>query len=38
VGANFVIRGTDRSLLDVCRADLVARLEAAGRPVSPVEI
>ncbi|MEA3028745.1 MAG: hypothetical protein QOG13_70 [Sphingomonadales bacterium] len=33
VGANFVIRSTDRALLDGCRADLVARLEAAGREV-----
>jgi molybdenum cofactor synthesis domain-containing protein len=31
VGANFVLRSTDRALLDACRADLVARLEAAGR-------
>ena len=35
VGANFVIRSTDQALLDACRADLVARLEAAGRDVVP---
>src|SRR5687768_5033098 len=28
-GANFVIRSTDEALLEACRADLVARLEAA---------
>jgi molybdenum cofactor synthesis domain-containing protein len=33
VGANFVIRSTDRALLDACRAGLVARLEAEGREV-----
>jgi molybdopterin-biosynthesis enzyme MoeA-like protein len=33
VGANFVIRSTDRALLDACRADLVARLEAERREV-----
>jgi hypothetical protein len=33
VGANFVVRSTDRALLDACRADLVARLQAAGREV-----
>ena len=33
VGANFVVRSTDRALLDACRADLVARLQAAGRDV-----
>jgi molybdenum cofactor synthesis domain-containing protein len=33
VGANFVVRSTDRALLDACRADLVARLNAAGREV-----
>ena len=32
-GANFVIRSTDAALLEACRADLVARLEAAGRTV-----
>src|SRR5437764_6783178 len=31
VGANFVIRSTDRALIESCRADLVRRLEAAGR-------
>jgi molybdenum cofactor synthesis domain-containing protein len=31
VGANFVVRSTDHGLLDACRADLVARLAAAGR-------
>jgi molybdopterin-biosynthesis enzyme MoeA-like protein len=35
VGANFVIRSTEQGLLDACRADLVARLEAAGREVVP---
>src|SRR6185295_18416354 len=35
LGANFVIRGTEQGLLDACRADLVARLEAAGREVVP---
>ena len=35
VGANFVIRSTERVRLDDCRADLVARLEAAGREVVP---
>jgi molybdenum cofactor synthesis domain-containing protein len=33
VGANFVLRSTDPERLDACRADLAARLEAAGRPV-----
>jgi molybdenum cofactor synthesis domain-containing protein len=33
VGANFVVRSTEQALLDACRADLVARLEAAGRAV-----
>jgi len=33
VGANFVIRSTAPALLDACRADLVARLEAVGRAV-----
>ena len=33
VGANFVVRSTEQALLDGCRADLVARLEAAGREV-----
>lgn len=31
VGANFVVRATDRALLDACVAALVAGLEAAGR-------
>lgn len=35
VGANFVIRGVDEAALDACRADLAARLEAAGRTVFP---
>jgi len=33
VGANFVIRSTDADALAACRADLVGRLEADGRPV-----
>jgi molybdenum cofactor synthesis domain-containing protein len=33
VGANFVIRSTDRERLDACVADLVERLEADGRPI-----
>ena len=33
VGANFVIRSTEPELLEACRADLSARLEAAGREV-----
>jgi molybdenum cofactor synthesis domain-containing protein len=32
-GANFVIRGTDAALVEACRADLVRRLDAAGREV-----
>ena len=35
VGANFVVRSADAALLDACRADLAARLEAAGREVVP---
>jgi molybdopterin-biosynthesis enzyme MoeA-like protein len=35
VGANFVMRSTEQIRLDDCRADLVARLEAAGREVVP---
>jgi len=35
VGANYVIRSTEPALLDACRVDLVARLEAAGREVVP---
>ncbi len=34
-GANFVIRATDEQALEACRADLVRRLEAAGREVAP---
>jgi len=34
VGANFVIRSTEGAPLDACRADLVARLRAAGRDVT----
>jgi molybdenum cofactor synthesis domain-containing protein len=33
VGANFVIRSTEAGSLEACRADLVARLAAAGREV-----
>jgi molybdenum cofactor synthesis domain-containing protein len=32
-GANFVIRSTDEDRLEACRADLLARLQAAGRDV-----
>ena len=32
-GANFVVRATDAAVVDVCIADLIARLEAAGRTV-----
>jgi molybdenum cofactor synthesis domain-containing protein len=32
-GANFVVRGTDEAAIEACKADLVARLEAAGRAV-----
>ena len=35
VGANFVIRSTQPALLEACRTDLAARLEAAGRTVVP---
>src|SRR3954470_8772046 len=35
IGANFVVRSTDPTLLDACRADLAARLAAAGREVVP---
>ena len=35
VGANYVVRSTEPALLDACRADLEARLEAAGREVVP---
>jgi molybdenum cofactor synthesis domain-containing protein len=33
VGANFVIRGVEAASIEVCRADLAARLKAAGRKV-----
>jgi molybdenum cofactor synthesis domain-containing protein len=33
VGANFVIRGVEAASIQACRADLAARLEAAGRKV-----
>ena len=33
VGANFVVRATDGERLEACRAELVRRLEAAGREV-----
>jgi molybdenum cofactor synthesis domain-containing protein len=33
VGANFVIRATDEALLEACRSDLAARLQADGREV-----
>ena len=32
-GANFVVRATDAAVVDACIADLIARLEAAGRTV-----
>jgi molybdenum cofactor synthesis domain-containing protein len=35
VGANFVIRGTEAAAVEACRADLAARLEAAGRTIVP---
>jgi molybdenum cofactor synthesis domain-containing protein len=35
VGANFVLRSTDPARLEACRAELVRRLEAAGREVVP---
>lgn len=38
VGANFVIRSTDESLLEACAADLLGRLQAAGLPVEGREI
>ena len=34
VGADFVVRSTDDSVLETCVDDLVARLEAAGRQVA----
>jgi molybdenum cofactor synthesis domain-containing protein len=37
-GANFVIRSLDQGALDACAADLVRRLEADGKPISPEEI
>ncbi len=33
VGANFVVRSTDQTVLDACVDDLVARLEADGREI-----
>ena len=35
VGANFVIRSTEADRLEACRADLLARLAAAGREAGP---
>ncbi|MFD1610727.1 competence/damage-inducible protein A [Sphingomonas tabacisoli] len=35
VGANFVIRSTERAVLESCRDDLAARLIAAGRTPVP---
>jgi molybdenum cofactor synthesis domain-containing protein len=35
VGANFVVRATDEALLETCAAELVLRLEQAGREVAP---
>jgi molybdenum cofactor synthesis domain-containing protein len=35
VGANFVIRSTEAGQVEACRADLAARLEAAGRAIVP---
>jgi len=35
VGANFVIRSTEAASVEACRADLEARLEAAGRTIVP---
>jgi len=37
-GANFVIRSLDQGALEACAADLVRRLEADGKPISPEEI
>lgn len=34
VGANFVVRATDQSVVDMCIADLTARLRATGREVA----
>lgn len=34
VGANFVVRATDQSVVDTCVADLVARIESEGRIVT----
>lgn len=34
VGANFVVRATDRAVVDACVDDLVARLETEGRVVT----
>lgn len=38
VGANFVIRSTDEGALEACAADLIGRLEAAGREIAASEI
>ncbi len=38
VGANFVVRSTDRALLDRCVENLASMLEAAGQTVSRSEI
>jgi len=35
VGANFVIRATEAAMVEACRADLAARLAAAGRTIVP---
>jgi len=35
VGANFVIRSTEAAMIETCRADLAARLKAAGRTIVP---
>jgi molybdenum cofactor synthesis domain-containing protein len=35
VGANFVIRSTEAAMVEACRADLAARLEATGRTIVP---
>jgi molybdopterin-biosynthesis enzyme MoeA-like protein len=35
VGANFVVRAIDETVLDACVADLAARLEANGRTPVP---
>ncbi len=35
VGANFVVRSTERAILDACMADLVARLADKGHETTP---